>query len=431
MNMEFQPLPPVSSMNIGGGPPTPAPSPHIQIIPNGSSNGAGGGGGGGGGSNSVANQLLNSMPPPILPVGMPLQQVVHNLQHLTNVNGLAQQHQQQQQQQHQQHHQQAQQQAHQALLGSNNPNGLNGAGIHQGQSLPPTSQLLQAIHHNTSNNNNNNNNVINNNNNNSITQYQVQQLWRHHAYLNGKSSNNKDICGDDKHKEDGDPWNVEAQAAFLGPNLWDKTLPYDSDLKVHQYADLDEFLSENGIPVDGLPSGHLGHSTSLTSRSDSLGHCAGLSLGLSQVTTKRERSPSPTDCMSPDTINPPSPADSIFDVAAFSMSSATRDFDPRTRAFSDEELKPQPMIKKSRKQFVPDDMKDDKYWARRRKNNMAAKRSRDARRMKENQIALRAGYLEKENMNLHREVEQLKQENMELRARLSKYQEAKRQQRVT
>lgn len=243
--------------------------------------------------------------------------------------------------------------------------------------------------------------------------------------FSGKSSNNnKDICGDDKHKEDGDPWNVEAQAAFLGPNLWDKTLPYDSDLKVHQYADLDEFLSENGIPVDGLPSSHLAHSTSLNGRSDSLGHCAGLSLsGLSQVTTKRERSPSPSDCMSPDTINPPSPADSIFDVAAFSMSSTTRDFDPRTRAFSDEELKPQPMIKKSRKQFVPDDMKDDKYWARRRKNNMAAKRSRDARRMKENQIALRANYLEKENLNLHREVEQLKQENMELRARLSKYQE--------
>ncbi|XP_053688706.1 hepatic leukemia factor-like [Sabethes cyaneus] len=409
MNMEFQPLPPVSSMNIG--PPTPAPSPHIQIIPNGTGSANGGTNSN---TNAVANQLLNSMPPPILPVGMPLQQVVHNLQQLTNVNGLTQQHhQQQQQQQHQQQHQQAQ--AHQALLGSNNTNGLNG--IHQNQSLPPTSQLLQAIHHNTSNNNNNNGLNNNNNNNNSITQYQVQQLWRHHAYLNGKSSNNKDICGDDKHKEDGDPWNVEAQAAFLGPNLWDKTLPYDSDLKVHQYADLDEFLSENGIPVDGLPGSHLGHSTSITGRSDSLGHCAGLSLGLSQVTTKRERSPSP-DCMSPDTINPPSPADSTF-----SMSSTTRDFDPRTRAFSDEELKPQPMIKKSRKQFVPDDMKDDKYWARRRKNNMAAKRSRDARRMKENQIALRAGYLEKENMNLHREVEQLKQENMELRARLSKYQE--------
>lgn len=78
------------------------------------------------------------------------------------------------------------------------------------------------------------------------------------------------------------------------------------------------------------------------------------------------------------------------------MASSCRDFDPRTRAFSDEDLKPQPIIKKSRKQFVPDDLKDDKYWARRRKNNLAAKRSRDARRMKENQIALRAGYLEKE-----------------------------------
>lgn len=47
-------------------------------------------------------------------------------------------------------------------------------------------------------------------------------------------------------------------------------------------------------------------------------------------------------------------------------------------------------------QFVPMEMKDDKYWARRRKNNMAAKRSRDARRLKENQIAMRANFLEKE-----------------------------------
>ena len=56
------------------------------------------------------------------------------------------------------------------------------------------------------------------------------------------------------------------------------------------------------------------------------------------------------------------------------------------------------MVKMLALQFVPDDLKDDKYWARRRKNNMAAKRSRDARRMKENQIALRAGFLEKEVM---------------------------------
>jgi hepatic leukemia factor len=75
---------------------------------------------------------------------------------------------------------------------------------------------------------------------------------------------------------------------------------------------LDEFLSENGIPVDGLTNSHLGgHSTSMgsgtTNRNDGLGQ--GLSLGIGPV-TKRERSPSPSDCMSPDTISPPSPADS-------------------------------------------------------------------------------------------------------------------------
>ncbi|XP_037035221.1 hepatic leukemia factor isoform X11 [Bradysia coprophila] len=207
-------------------------------------------------------------------------------------------------------------------------------------------------------------------------QHQHQQSKQY--YNSGKSGNSKDICGDDKFKEDGDPWNVEAQAAFLGPNLWDKTLPYDTDLKVTHYADLDEFLSENNIP-DGLPGSHLAHSTGLGHRSDSLGHSASL-LGLGHITTKRERSPSPSDCVSPDTINPPSPAES-------------------------------------------NELKDDKYWARRRKNNIAAKRSRDARRQKENQIAMRARYLEKENSSLHQELEQLKQENMELRARLSKYQD--------
>ena len=33
--------------------------------------------------------------------------------------------------------------------------------------------------------------------------------------------------------------------------------------------------------------------------------------------------------------------------------------------------------------------KDDKYWERRRKNNMAAKKSRDSRRIRENQMRLR------------------------------------------
>ncbi|XP_037035217.1 hepatic leukemia factor isoform X7 [Bradysia coprophila] len=379
--MDYQQLPSATTLSIGNG----LQNQHVQQLM----------------QNSVINnvQIISSMQPPPVPVNnnIPLS-VVHNLPHLTGNSN----------------------------QNSNNNNTQNN-NHHNSQNLPPPSQLLQLHHHN----NNNNNNTPNNNNNtteesNRWTQFQVQQLWRHHAYLNGKSGNSKDICGDDKFKEDGDPWNVEAQAAFLGPNLWDKTLPYDTDLKVTHYADLDEFLSENNIP-DGLPGSHLAHSTGLGHRSDSLGHSASL-LGLGHITTKRERSPSPSDCVSPDTINPPSPAESTFDsITAFSFASSGRDFDPRTRAFSDEELKPQPMIKKSRKQFVPDELKDDKYWARRRKNNIAAKRSRDARRQKENQIAMRARYLEKEvllqNSSLHQELEQLKQENMELRARLSKYQD--------
>jgi hepatic leukemia factor len=65
----------------------------------------------------------------------------------------------------------------------------------------------------------------------------------------------------------------------------------------------------------------------------------------------------------------------------------------------DIDLKPSAIVKKSRKQLVPDEKKDNKYWARRRKNNLAAKRSRDARRAKENEIIVRAGQLDSEVIN--------------------------------
>ncbi|XP_027897496.1 TEF transcription factor, PAR bZIP family member b isoform X2 [Xiphophorus couchianus] len=85
-------------------------------------------------------------------------------------------------------------------------------------------------------------------------------------------------------------------------------------------------------------------------------------------------------------------------------------FNPRKHKFSDEELKPQPMIKKAKKVFVPDEQKDDKYWSRRKKNNLAAKRSRDARRLKENQITVRASFLERENAALRQQVAELRKD---------------------
>ena len=73
------------------------------------------------------------------------------------------------------------------------------------------------------------------------------------------------------------------------------------------------------------------------------------------------------------------------------------DFDPKTRNFEMEELRPQPIIKKRKKNAVPEDMKDERYWEKREKNKEATRRSREAKRLKENQIVLRAAYLEKEN----------------------------------
>lgn len=62
--------------------------------------------------------------------------------------------------------------------------------------------------------------------------------------------------------------------------------------------------------------------------------------------------------------------------------------------------------------------KDEAYWERRRKNNEAAKRSRDARRAKEDEIALRAAWLEQENLKLRLENGHLKQENIQLRCQI-------------
>ena len=81
---------------------------------------------------------------------------------------------------------------------------------------------------------------------------------------------------------------------------------------LQQYVDLDEFLSENGI-VDGVGGGGQGampgSQMHKIGNNDVNGHQGPAGLHLEPV-TKRERSPSPSECCSPDTLNPPSPADS-------------------------------------------------------------------------------------------------------------------------
>ena len=70
---------------------------------------------------------------------------------------------------------------------------------------------------------------------------------------------------------------------------------------------------------------------------------------------------------------------------------------------------------------MPEDLKDDKYWARRKKNNVAAKRSRDARRVKENQIAMRANFLEDQYSQMKMMLEATQKENQILKEKLAKY----------
>ncbi|KAM4527071.1 TEF transcription factor, PAR bZIP family member a isoform 2-T2 [Fundulus diaphanus] len=231
-------------------------------------------------------------------------------------------------------------------------------------------------------------------------------------------------------------------SAALTPAIWEKTIPYDGESFHLEYMDLEEFLMENGIPISPedatlkegpevnvaktekvkrsvqtepagvspvtlLPIQQLDRTEEevvIITKCDSDVTCD----VSTEVTTSQERAtPEPID---PDEIEvdvnyEPDPTDLVL-----SSVPGGELFDPRKHKFSEEELKPQPMIKKAKKVFVPEEQKDDKYWQRRKKNNVAAKRSRDARRLKENQITVRAAFLERENSALRQEVAELRKE---------------------
>lgn len=71
--------------------------------------------------------------------------------------------------------------------------------------------------------------------------------------------------------------------------------------------------------------------------------------------------------------------------------------------------------------YAEDEKKDDKYWERRRKNNLAAKKSRDSRRVRENQLRLRVLCLENANRVLREQMDRKDGELLHLRERLNKY----------
>ncbi|XP_067111282.1 D site albumin promoter binding protein a [Osmerus mordax] len=266
-----------------------------------------------------------------------------------------------------------------------------------------------------------------------------------------------------------------SQSAFLGPLLWERTLPCDGGLFQLQYMDLEEFLTENGMGMH--PTGPSSASAQIPSQSSqsavpkqssqcppsSPPPCSSSSISSSSSSSSLlglEKVPQPPppqqqqsmmggpECLQGGQAAPPDPSANSTgppgppgppappatngndvmvnfdpDPADVALSSVPGQeaFDPRRHRFTDEELKPQPMIKKARKMLVPDEQKDDKYWSRRYKNNEAAKRSRDARRLKENQISVRAAFLERENAALRQEVADMRKELGRCRNVLNKY----------
>uniref|UniRef100_A0A8C2WZA0 TEF transcription factor, PAR bZIP family member b n=1 Tax=Cyclopterus lumpus TaxID=8103 RepID=A0A8C2WZA0_CYCLU len=210
-------------------------------------------------------------------------------------------------------------------------------------------------------------------------------------------------------------------SASLTPAIWDKTIPYDGETFHLEYMDLDEFLLENGIPVT-LEEEELQKTLASAGFKGKFFPKVTPIVSTTTITTTADAAVTPDHALA----SPPSiPVDINFqpDPTDLVLSSVPGGelFNPRKHKFSDEELKPQPMIKKAKKVFVPDEQKDDKYWSRRKKNNVAAKRSRDARRLKENQITVRASFLERENAALRQQVAEMRKDCGRCKNVLSRY----------
>ena len=73
-------------------------------------------------------------------------------------------------------------------------------------------------------------------------------------------------------------------------------------------------------------------------------------------------------------------------------------------------LSPTSRITRKQREFIPDENKDDSYWVKRRKNNEAAKRSREKRRVNDMVMSQQIAALQEENSGLKQELLALKKQ---------------------
>lgn len=223
---------------------------------------------------------------------------------------------------------------------------------------------------------------------------------------------------------------INPESAFLGPKLWSRSIPMPTTGENEDFSvmNIDDFLSENGFDFGGEPESP-GDDSSPASDMDINDRGTDdddekkpvvakraaandfLYVESKRARMDREREEKKKKSITEIEFTPQ-------ELALATVPGAT--FDPCERRFAPDELRPQPIIRKRKKNFVATDQKDDRYWEKREKNNVAARRSREARRLKENQIALRTAFLEKENATLKAELEQAKVENLALVAEKEK-----------
>lgn len=261
----------------------------------------------------------------------------------------------------------------------------------------------------------------------------------------------------------------EVASAYLGPKLWDNPISLPFELDSFGMNDIQDVLVENDIKVDysaGSPEAevrrmedspvsspevaryepahrpqptHAHRPSIFASVGQSVGQEGRLDItsgpGAETVEVKQENSFLYIESKraKADREREERRQQMELDFTAEDLALATvpgYNFDPRQRSFHLDELRPQPIIKKRKMMAVPEEQKDEKYWEKRLKNKEATRRSREAKRLKQNQIALRAAHLERENRSLKEQVElarrsssRLRAEAEELRLRLERWEQ--------
>ncbi|XP_028928928.1 D site-binding protein isoform X2 [Ornithorhynchus anatinus] len=154
---------------------------------------------------------------------------------------------------------------------------------------------------------------------------------------------------------------------LLGSLLWERALPFGEV----EYVDLDAFLLEHGLPPSppapgpppappGPPAPAAPGSCGSSARSSpgegmmEAGTPVRRGAGGGHAVPASRDTPSPVDPEAVEVLMTfdPDPAD-----LALSSVPGHETFDPRRHRFSEEELKPQPIMKKARKIQVPDEQK--------------------------------------------------------------------------